>query len=113
MDFIQRLRPGVRRGEITCSIRIWQRPRVKNGNRYASTGLGHIEIDSIEADRLVGRHSETGARIGIQRRRGVRESGTEDAARPTRVIGWNTRTMYVFTHAAAQDHQDPRSLPQR
>ena len=48
MDFIERLRPGVRRGEITCSVRIWQRPRVRVGQRYASTGLGQIEIDSIE-----------------------------------------------------------------
>jgi len=48
MDFTKRLRPGVQRGEITCSIRIWQRPRVKAGNRYPSTGVGQIEIDSIE-----------------------------------------------------------------
>ena len=48
MDFTKRLRPGVQRGEITCSIRIWQSPRVKAGNRYSSTGVGHIEVDSIE-----------------------------------------------------------------
>jgi hypothetical protein len=48
MDFTKRLRPGVQRGEITCSIRIWQSPRVKAGNRYASTGVGQIEVDSIE-----------------------------------------------------------------
>ena len=48
MDFIKRLRPGVQRGEITCSIRIWQSPRVKAGNRYGSTGVGQIEVDSIE-----------------------------------------------------------------
>jgi hypothetical protein len=48
MDFIRRLRPGVQREEITCSIRIWQRPRVKAGNRYASTEVGEIEIDSIK-----------------------------------------------------------------
>jgi hypothetical protein len=48
MDFTKRLRPGVQRGEITCSIRIWQSPRVKTGNRYASTGVGQIEVDSIE-----------------------------------------------------------------
>ncbi len=47
MNFIQRLRPGVQRGEITCSIRIWKGPRVKAGNRYNSTGLGQIEIDSV------------------------------------------------------------------
>jgi hypothetical protein len=48
MDFTKRLRPGVQRGEITCSIRIWHSPRVKVGNRYDSTGVGHIEINSIE-----------------------------------------------------------------
>jgi hypothetical protein len=48
MDFTKRLRPGVQRGEITCSIRIWHSPRVKAGKRYDSTGVGRIEIDSIE-----------------------------------------------------------------
>src|SRR5262245_34823765 len=48
MDFTPRLRPGVQRGDITCSVRIWQRPRVKVGNRYESTGVGQIEIDSIQ-----------------------------------------------------------------
>jgi hypothetical protein len=47
MMFTQRLRPGIRRGDITCSVRIWQRPRVKVGNRYPMEG-GQIEIDSIE-----------------------------------------------------------------
>src|SRR5688572_1499905 len=47
MDFTRRLRPGVLRDEITCSVRIWQRPRVKVGNRYHSTGVGQIEIDSM------------------------------------------------------------------
>jgi hypothetical protein len=48
MDFTKRLRPGVQSGEITCSVRIWHSPRVKAGNRYDSTGVGQIEIDSIE-----------------------------------------------------------------
>jgi hypothetical protein len=47
MDITRRLRPGVQRGDITCSVRIWQRPRVKAGQRYLSTGVGHIEVDSI------------------------------------------------------------------
>jgi hypothetical protein len=46
MQFTQRLREEVRRGEITCSVRIWTRPHVKVGNRYA-LGAGQIEIDSI------------------------------------------------------------------
>src|SRR6476659_5702983 len=48
MDFTRRLRPGVQRGDITCSVRIWHSPRVKVGNRYDSTGVGQIEIDSIQ-----------------------------------------------------------------
>src|SRR5262245_3532694 len=48
MQFTKRLREGVRRGSITCSIRIWTRPHVKRGARY-SVGDGEIEVDSIEA----------------------------------------------------------------
>ena len=47
MMFTQRLREGVRRGEITCSVRIWMRPHVTVGVRYRM-GEGEIEVDSIE-----------------------------------------------------------------
>jgi hypothetical protein len=47
MLFAKRLREGVRRGRIRCSIRIWQSPRVKVGGRYALDD-GHIVVDSIE-----------------------------------------------------------------
>jgi hypothetical protein len=46
MVFTKRLREGVRRGEITCSVRIWIRPHVKVGGRYPMED-GQIEIDSI------------------------------------------------------------------
>ena len=47
MTFTKRLRDGVRRGEITLSVRIWVRPQVKVGGRYAMDE-GEIEVDSIE-----------------------------------------------------------------
>jgi hypothetical protein len=47
MVFTKRLRDGVRRGDITCSVRIWTRPHVKVGGRYPIEE-GEIEIDSIE-----------------------------------------------------------------
>ena len=47
MTFAKRLRKGVRRGEITCSVRIWTRPRVRIGARYRMEE-GAIEIDSIQ-----------------------------------------------------------------
>ena len=47
MTFTKRLREGVRRGEITCSVRIWTRLHVRVGGRYKMEE-GQIEIDSIE-----------------------------------------------------------------
>jgi hypothetical protein len=47
MVFAKRLREGVRRGEITCSVRIWRYPHVKVGHRYRMEE-GEIEVDSIE-----------------------------------------------------------------
>jgi hypothetical protein len=47
MMFAKRLREGVRRGDISCSIRIWTRPHVKVGARYRMEE-GEIEVDSID-----------------------------------------------------------------
>jgi hypothetical protein len=41
------LRERVAAGEITVSIRLWQRSKVKAGGRYASHGFA-IEVDSVE-----------------------------------------------------------------
>ena len=51
MIFTKRLREGVRRGDITCSVRIWHQPRVTPGKRYAMEE-GQIEVDSIQAIEL-------------------------------------------------------------
>ena len=47
MEFSPELRDAVLSGDITVSFRLWQRPRVKQGNRY-QVGPGQIEVDSIE-----------------------------------------------------------------
>ena len=47
MQFTKKLRERVRRGEITCSVRIWTRPHVRVGARYRMEE-GEIEVDSIE-----------------------------------------------------------------
>lgn len=46
MMFTKRLREPIMRGEVTCSVRIWQSPRVKVGGRYA-LAPGFIEVKSI------------------------------------------------------------------
>jgi hypothetical protein len=45
--FSPELREAVASGDITVSIRLWQRPKVKAGGRYASHGCV-IEVDSVE-----------------------------------------------------------------
>ncbi len=54
MVFAKQLRPGVMAGDITCSIRIWQKPRVKVGGRYplgpgaiVVTDLREISLDQV------------------------------------------------------------------
>src|SRR5262245_37644746 len=51
MLFTKRLREGVRRGRIRCSVRIWASPRVKVGGRYPMDD-GHIVVDSIAPIRV-------------------------------------------------------------
>lgn len=46
MMFAKRLRDRVMSGEITASVRIWQRPHVKVGGRYP-LGAGHIEVTAV------------------------------------------------------------------
>ena len=45
--FSRELREAVADGEITVSIRLWSRLKVKVGGRYATAGVV-IEIDSVE-----------------------------------------------------------------
>jgi len=46
VQFTKRLREPIRTGEITTSIRIWQRPRVKVGGRYRLEG-GYVVVDRL------------------------------------------------------------------
>ena len=46
MQFTKRLRDRVRSGEITCSVRIWQRPRVTVGKSYALPP-GRVVVDGL------------------------------------------------------------------
>ncbi len=46
MQFAKRLRDPVASGAVTCSVRIWQSPRVKVGGRYRM-GSGAIEVTSV------------------------------------------------------------------
>ena len=47
MMFSPDLRDAVAAGDITVSIRLWSRAKVKTGGRYGSHGF-EIEVDAIE-----------------------------------------------------------------
>ena len=66
MQFSPELRDDVATGRITISFRLWTRPQVKVGGRYA-VGAAMIEVDDIE---LVPFSSVTAA--------DVRKSGEQD-----------------------------------
>jgi hypothetical protein len=43
ISFLKRLREPIARGDISCTIRIWQRPQVKVGGRYVmDSGLVRV-----------------------------------------------------------------------
>jgi hypothetical protein len=46
MQFLKALRERIRNGEITSSIRLWQRPHVRVGGRY-SLPPGEIVVTSV------------------------------------------------------------------
>jgi hypothetical protein len=48
LSFTPRLREPIRRGEITCTVRIWKGLRVKLGGRYRMEGGGYVEVTRIQ-----------------------------------------------------------------
>jgi hypothetical protein len=53
MLFAKRLRDGIRRGRVRCTVRIWMRPHVKVGGRYRMDD-GHVVVDSITPMTIAG-----------------------------------------------------------
>ena len=47
VEFSRELLGDVLAGDITLSVRLWKRPRVREGGRYR-VGPGEIEVDTIE-----------------------------------------------------------------
>jgi len=65
MMFAKRLRDGVRKGRITCSVRIWTRPHVRPGGVYRM-GDGHIVVESIRTIALRDVTGELARRSGFE-----------------------------------------------
>jgi hypothetical protein len=70
--FSPELRDSVAAGDITVSVRLWQRAKVKAGGRYASHGFT-IEVDSIELLPFSAISDEDVARSGESDREALRQ----------------------------------------
>ena len=68
MVFTKRLQEGVRRGFITCSVRICKRLHVKVGGRYRMDEEGEVLIDSIEPISLQDITNDLAMESGFQSR---------------------------------------------
>ena len=64
MQFTRRLHDRIRQGEITCTIRIWQRLQVKVGGAY-TLGNGVVVVDSIQPIALTDITPELARRSGF------------------------------------------------
>jgi len=65
MVFTKRLRDRVMLGEIDCSVRIWQSPRVRVGGRYP-LGPGAIHVTSVREIGWDGITPELARRSGFE-----------------------------------------------
>ncbi|HJU73988.1 MAG TPA: hypothetical protein VJ717_09585, partial [Gemmatimonadaceae bacterium] len=64
MQFVRALRERIRNGEITCSVRLWQRPHVKIGGHY-SLPPGQIVVTSLSEISLADVTPELARRSGF------------------------------------------------
>ena len=65
MMFAKHLREGIRQGSITCTVRIWHRPRVKVGGIYPMEE-GHIVVESIREISIADITGELARRSGFK-----------------------------------------------
>ena len=72
MEFSRELREDVLAGDITVSVRLWKRPRVREGGRYR-VGPGEIEVDAIELIPFAAVSGEDVLRSGERDREALRE----------------------------------------
>jgi len=89
--FSPELREGVAGGDITLSVRLWQRPKVRGGGRYESDGF-QIEIDSVEVLPFSAVTAEDVSRSGESDRGALRQRAAH--ARPIDDDTWVQRNEF-------------------
>jgi hypothetical protein len=97
VEFSRELRSDVLAGDITLSVRLWQRPQVKQGGRYR-VGPGEIEVDAIEFVPFAAITREDVRRAGEPDREALRQRAAH--AGP---IDENTLVYRIEFHAVGPD----------
>jgi hypothetical protein len=100
--FTKRLRDGVRRGDITCSIRIWTRPHVAVARRYRMEE-GEIEVESVLPIRLDDITPELARASGFK--------GVVDLSRSRSMAGASRSTSCGFTRSVLSTASRPNESP--
>jgi hypothetical protein len=72
VQFSRELRNDVLAGDITVSVRLWTRPKVRQGGRYR-VGPGEIEVDAVELVPFSAITDEDVRRAGERDREALRE----------------------------------------
>jgi hypothetical protein len=79
MQFSRDLRPGVLSGDITVSVRLWSRPKVRVGGRYPIADR-EIEVDSVELVPFSAVDDEDVRRSGEESRESLRSRASHAGA---------------------------------
>lgn len=112
MVFTKRLREGVRRGRIRCSIRIWQRLHVKVGGRYPMED-GHIVIDSIETIRRSAITNALARESGFDSVEDLMQTASHGPGRMVYLIRFHYLPPGAWETAAAPTEPESKTLLQR
>jgi hypothetical protein len=91
MQFLARLRDGIRSGEIESTIRIWKSQRVRVGGRYP-LAPGHVVVVRVQEIALQDVTGELARRSGFE--------GLVDLLKTAR-HGSGTKVYYITFHYEA------------
>jgi hypothetical protein len=112
MIFTKRLREGVRRGRIRCSVRIWLRPQVKVGGRYAMED-GHIVVDAMEQIRLSDITADLARESGFSGVRDLLETARHGRGKTVYLIRFHYLPPGAWEVTAASANDDPADSGRR
>ena len=108
MVFTKRLREGVRRGRIKCSVRVWTRPHVKVGGRYPMDE-GQIVVDSITPMRLRDITNELARESGFLNVKDLLETAKHGRGKNVYLVRFHYLPAGAWDVARTESNTPPRS----